>query len=193
MTNMTDVAEMQPVEVQTIDDTETAAVFKRIAAVFGGVIPNFHRLLARNPAVLDAFDNAYIALNDGVLSAAERNLIAVEVGRFAECHYCTAAHCVLLRENGLDETAYHEVVVGMPLSNSRLGCIQQVAQSMMHTHGKLNEAQRKKFIEDGISVSELIEIAAIIGLFTWATAVANMANLELDDAFEEMLPDEFKL
>ena len=60
--------------------------------MFGGYVPNLHRVLARSPAVIEAFEAMRRLLQETKISALERELISIEVSRRSGCDYCMTAH-----------------------------------------------------------------------------------------------------
>ena len=69
-----------------------------------GRIPNMVRLMANSPAALGAYLALASAFRDGVLSAEQRDLIAVAVAEASGCDYTLSAVCTLARSGGRAES-----------------------------------------------------------------------------------------
>ena len=69
-----------------------------------GRIPNMVRLMANSPAALGAYLALASAFRDGVLSAEQRDLIAVAVAEASGCDYTLSAVCALARSGGRAES-----------------------------------------------------------------------------------------
>src|SRR5260370_32688082 len=57
-----------------------------------GMVPNLFSTFAQSPAVLDGYLAFSDALGKGVLTAKQREIIALAVSQANECHYCLSAH-----------------------------------------------------------------------------------------------------
>ena len=77
----------------------TGAAAEQLAAArkkLGG-LPNFAKAMANSPATLKGYLSMYAALQDGALSAATKERIALAVAEFNGCNYCVSAHVELAR------------------------------------------------------------------------------------------------
>ena len=153
---------------------------ERVAKMFGGMIPNFHKVLANSPAAIDGFASLRGALQNTKLAPAEREIVALEVSRRNDCHYCDAAHSMAAGKTGISEDEVAALRAGRPMSNTRHALVQRAVQTLIDTQGHLDDEVRKDFNDKFLSDVELIEIAMIVGMFTWATMVNNLAQTEID-------------
>lgn len=159
------------------------AALEGIARMFGGMIPNFHKVMANSPAAIAGFEGLYRALQKIRLRAVEREIVALEVSRRQACAYCTAAHAAAARGHGLDEADLRALLDGRPMADPRRALIQWAAGTMIEAKGTLEDGAYQALRDAGLGDTDLIEIAAVIGCFTWATLVANLAQIEIDPAF----------
>ncbi len=83
-------------------DADVKATLAAVKAKIG-IVPNLFSTFAQSPAVL----NGYLALSDalgkGVLTAAQRDIIALAVGQANECSYCLSAHTLMGKGAGLSQ------------------------------------------------------------------------------------------
>lgn len=145
-----------------------------------GMIPNFHRVLARNPAVLKGFTALHAALGEGVLSPLDREIVALVTARRADCAYCGAAHAAMAARLGMDAESLEKIKAGTPLPAGRAEAVRQLAEAMHDHHGALPGSDRSAAGAAGLDAEAQIEVAAVIGTFTLATMVNRLAATEVD-------------
>ncbi len=81
---------------------EAAATLNAIKQKIG-MVPNLYATVAHSSTVLNAYLAFSEALNQGRLSAKQRELIALAVGQANECQYCLSAHTMISRGAGLSD------------------------------------------------------------------------------------------
>lgn len=69
------------------------------------------------------------------------------------------------------------------MADGRRALVQKAAGDMIDAKGKISDGDREALLAAGLTDAELIEIAAVVGCFTWATLVANLAQIDIDPAF----------
>ncbi len=151
-----------------------------IAKMFGGKIPNYHRVLANSPASIQGFEGLRSSLQKSKLRAVEREIIALEVSRRSDCEYCLAAHSKFMRMSKVSEEDIAACVAGTPMSNPRHALVQKAAQDLYDKQGRLSDEELAAFRDAGLPDAELIEVVAIIGWYVLSTFVNNLAHTEVD-------------
>src|SRR5215467_12239256 len=75
---------------ETMSKTTKEEALAKVKAAFG-FVPNLMAGIAdTNPAVATGYLGASAALEGGVLSPAEKQVVMLAVSSFNDCHYCTA-------------------------------------------------------------------------------------------------------
>ena len=156
-----------------------------IAKMFGGKIPNYHRVLANSPATIQGFEGLRSSLQKSKLRAVEREIIALEVSRRSDCEYCLAAHSKFMRMSKISEEEIAACIAGTPMSNPRHALVQKAAQDLYDKQGRLSDGELAAFRAAGLSDTELIEVIAIIGWYVLSTFVNNLAHTEVDAFWTE--------
>src|SRR5215470_11154148 len=88
---------------ETMSKTTKEEALATVKAAFG-FVPNLMAGIAdTNPAVATAYLAASAALEGGVLSPAEKQMVMLAVASFNDCHYCTAAHRTVGRTMGVSQ------------------------------------------------------------------------------------------
>ena len=151
-----------------------------ISKMFGGHIPNFHRVLANSPAVISAFEAMRRTLQGTALRPVEREIIALEVSRRSDCEYCLAAHSKFMRLMRVSDEDIAAVVSGRTMSDPRHALVQRATIALYEQQGRLSEEELADFRSAGLGDTELVEIIAVIGWYVLSTYVNNLACTEVD-------------
>lgn len=159
---------------------ELDALYGRIDERFG-MVPNFFKTIANNPAVVKGFAALYGALGDGTLTAAEREIIALEVSRRQASIYAWTAHAAFARRFGVSEATIKAIDTGEEVAEPRHEVIRNAASALIDSHGKLPDADFEAFREAGLDNAALLEVSAVVGAFTFVTVAANLAQIEIDE------------
>jgi AhpD family alkylhydroperoxidase len=69
------------------------------------MVPNLFSTFAQSPAVLNGYLGFSDALGKGVLTAAQREIVALAVAQANECQYCLSAHTLMGKGAGLSSEA----------------------------------------------------------------------------------------
>lgn len=151
-----------------------------ISKMFGGNIPNFHRVLANSPPVITAFEAMRRTLQRTALRPVEREIVALEVSRRSDCEYCLAAHTKFMRLMRVAEEDIDAVAAGRSMSNPRHALVQRAAIALYDTQGRLSDEALAEFHAAGLGNAELMEIIAVIGWYVLSTYANNLARTEID-------------
>lgn len=155
-----------------------------IGRMFGGYIPNLHRVMANSPAVIEAFEAMRRLLQGTRLRAAEREIVAIEVARRNRCDYCMTAHRHFAGRLRVSASDIDAAEAGTPMADKRLALVQRATQRLIDRRGRLSDDELEEFRSAGLSDSELIEIIAVIGWYVMSTFTNNLAQTEIDDVFK---------
>ncbi len=155
-----------------------------ISKMFGGLTPNFHKVLANSEAVIVAFEAMRRSMQKTKLRPIEREIVSVEVSRRTHCHYCLAAHSNFAKQMMMSRADIQAMRTGQPMSDSRHALVQRAAQRIWDAQGRLSPEEISAFGDQGLSAAELIEIIAVIGWYVISTLTNNLARTEIDPEFQ---------
>ncbi len=164
-------------------DAERDEALAEISKMFGGLVPNFHKVLATSKAVVIAFEAMRRSLQKTKLRAIEREIVSVEVSRRTKCHYCMSAHSNFARLMKMRPDDIRAMRDGRPMSDPRHALVQRAAKRLWDTQGRLSADEIKDFNTAGLSDGELIEIIAVIGWYVTSTLTNNLARTAIDPEF----------
>ncbi|MEO5766249.1 MAG: carboxymuconolactone decarboxylase family protein [Casimicrobiaceae bacterium] len=165
-------------------DPEKDQALHDISMMFGGRIPNFHKVLANSQAVVAAFEAMRRNMQKTKLRPLEREIVSVEVSRRTNCHYCLAAHSNFAKQMKMSRADIQAMRTGQPLSDPRHALVQRAAQRLWDTQGRLTSEEIRSFGDQGLSATELIEIIAVIGWYVISTLTNNLARTRIDPEFQ---------
>ena len=149
----------------------------RVKAAFG-FVPNLMAGIAdTNPAVATAYLGASAALEGGVLSPAEKQIVMLAVSSFNDCHYCTAAHRTTGKAMGVSQSELDAIDARTLPSDPRSRALVDATWTILSERGWVNDAKLARL---GVSRTEAFEIIAIIGLKTISNYVNHIQGTEID-------------
>ena len=165
-------------------EAHTARLLAMVATTFAGNVPNIYRMLADNPAVLESFVTQERLLEErGVLSRAERALVALIVAGHAGCRYCEAVFAKELESAGISPAVRRTIRHGKLPRDRRLAALTYATRRTLARHGRLGRAEIGALERRGLAWPELLEIIGIIAAYTLATYANNLARTRIDPEF----------
>ena len=141
---------------------KTHELFEAVKAKLGRV-PNMMKAMANSPAVLEGYLAFSGALGAGELDPKVRERISIELAEANGCGYCLAAHTLLGRLAGLDETERHAARLGES-ADPKAGAALKFARTVLDRRGDVSEEDLRKVKEAGYADGEVAEILALVAL-----------------------------
>jgi uncharacterized peroxidase-related enzyme len=164
---------------------ESDVALTGISTMFGGYVPNIHKVMANSPAMIEAFEAMRRALQKTKISAPEREIISIEVSRRSQCDYCMTAHTHFARRMRVSDDDIAAAMAGHQIiDDPRLALVQSATQRLLDRRARLSDEELESFREQGLSDTELLEIVAVIGWYVMSTYTNNLAVTAIDDIFK---------
>ncbi len=150
-----------------------------------GFLPNLLGEFAESPAVLEG----YLKLNEIVgktdFSPVEQQLAILAVSVQNNCHYCTAVHSTLLKNQlEVSDEIVDAVRSGESLPDEKLDTLVTYVRKAVENRGFVSDDHAQSLLEAGYSKRNLLEINLIIALKTISNYTNHLADTPLDEAFE---------
>lgn len=139
-----------------------------------GMVPNLFSTLAHSPDALAGYLQLNGALQNGSLSPAERESIALAVGQVNQCAYCLSAHTLMGKGAGLSADAIATARQGSGSAVAALA--RQIAQS----RGQISDADLAAARAAGLDDAKIIEVTALVALNVLTNYVNNVAGTVID-------------
>ena len=150
-----------------------------------GFVPNLLGVFAEAPAVLEG----YLKLNEIVgktdFSAVEQQLAILAASVQNKCHYCSAVHSTILKNQlKVDENTVKAVRNGDPLPDQKQNVLVNYVKTAVKNRGFVEEENLQAFVEAGYSRQNVLEVNLIIALKTISNYTNHLADTPLDEAFK---------
>lgn len=145
-----------------------------------GFVPNVLRSYAHNIDKLNAFTAMYndLMLGESGLSKLEREMIAVVVSSINKCYYCLTAHGAAVRQLSGNPELGEMLVMNYrvaPLS-AREKAMLEFAELMTEASHRIEEADRQKLRDAGITDAEIWDIAAVAGFYNMSNRISSATD-----------------
>lgn len=159
-------------------DAATAATLNAVKAKIG-MIPNLYATLAKAPSALNNLLAQNEATAKGLLSAGEREIIALAASQANSCHYCLSAHTLIGKNAGLNPQQIASARAGNG-SDARSAAIAAFTIALVEQRGHVDAARLDQFKAAGLTESDLLEIVANVSAMTFSNYVNNIARPAID-------------
>jgi len=162
--------------LQRLEKTQGDAKAQQMMAKLdeGKKLLNIFRGMANSPAVLNAYLQFSGALKEGRLSGKAREAIALAVGQANRCEYCLAAHTIIGKGEGLDETAIKAARLGKS-ADSKIQAVITLARKLVDNKGHVTDSDIAGAKQAGLNDGEVAEVVANVALNIF-TNYFNLAN-----------------
>lgn len=150
-----------------------------------GFLPNLLGEFAESPALLEG----YLKLNDIIgktdFSPKEQQLAILAVSIENQCHYCSAVHSTILKNQlDVDASIVEAVRSGDQLINPKLDALVNYVRKVVSSRGFVGESDLKPFLDAGYTKRQALEVNLIVALKTISNYTNHLAETPLDEAFE---------
>jgi uncharacterized peroxidase-related enzyme len=140
---------------------------------------NIFRAMANSPAVLDAYLKFSGALREGKLDAKIRECIALAVAQANRTEYCLAAHTVLGKGAGLDDSCIRDARLGRSADRKTNAAV-VLAQKVAATKGNVSDADVNSARSGGLDDGDIAEVVANVALNIFTNYFNNLDQVEVD-------------
>jgi uncharacterized peroxidase-related enzyme len=166
-----------PVDPQTAD-AEAKAALDLVQTAFGG-IPNLMKMLAIAPNVLRGIMAFNQEVTRGELEPSLVEQVALLASGINQCEYCVAVHVHVGQQAGLSRD---ELICNLQgqASDPKSQAVLDFTQAVVNNRGKVDGSMVKALRDHGLSDKAIIEIAGVIGLYTFLNYVKHLTQPELD-------------
>lgn len=157
---------------------EAAATLNAIKQKIG-MVPNLYATVAHSPTVLNAYLAFSEALNQGRLSAKQRELIALAVGQANECQYCLSAHTMISRGADLSDEQIITARQGTA-ENTLDNALVKLAVTLVKQRGVITDEQLSDARTHGVDEGLVFEVLAQVSANTFTNYANHVADTDID-------------
>ncbi|MEX0722451.1 MAG: carboxymuconolactone decarboxylase family protein [Gracilimonas sp.] len=150
-----------------------------------GFVPNLLGEFAEAPAVLEGYLKLDEIVGKTSFTPKEQQLAILAVSIENECHYCSAIHSTILKNQlKTDEATVNAVRNGDPLPDAKLNALVNYTRKAVEERGHVSGSEIQEFLDAGYTKQNLLEINLIIALKTISNYTNHLASTPLDEAFQ---------
>ena len=164
---------------------KTAELFGAVQKKMG-MVPNLVRVLGNSPAALESYLQFSGSLSGGVLTAKERELIALAVAEANSCDYCLAAHTALGKMAGLSVDQIRDARGGSAV-DSKTDALVRFARTLVSERGHVRDADISELKDHGYTDGHVAEVVANVAINIFTNYFNHVAETEVDFPAAEKL------
>ncbi|MDR9415105.1 MAG: carboxymuconolactone decarboxylase family protein [Gracilimonas sp.] len=169
----------------TEDAPDNAKPFLKGAKDKFGFVPNLLGEFAEAPAVLEGYLKLDEIVGKTSFTPQEQQLAILAVSVQNECHYCSAIHSTILKNQlKTDDAIVDAVRKGDPLPDEKLNALVTYARTVVEKRGHVAEEDILAFTNAGYTKQNVLEINLITALKTISNYTNHIADTPLDEAFQ---------
>jgi len=151
-----------------------AAVQKKL-----GATPNLVRVMANEPAVLDAYLKFSDSLAHGSFAAQTREAIALATAGANSCDYCASAHTAISKNLKVDPSEI-EARLSARSADPKLQALLDFSRAVIEKRGEVADEDLNAVRRAGYGDGEIVEAIANIALNILTNYLNNVAHTEID-------------
>lgn len=150
-----------------------------------GFVPNLLGEFAESPAVLEGYLKLDEIVGKTEFTPVEQQIAILAVSVENECHYCSAVHSTILKNQlDVEEEIVESVRKGNPVSDKKLNALVNYVQETVKKRGNQNDSVVETFLDAGFSKRQALEVNLIIALKTISNYTNHLADTPVDEAFK---------
>lgn len=163
---------------------DPAAAVRETAREAFGFVPNLvDEIATHNPAVAQVYLQANGAIESGVLTPAEQQVVILAISSYNDCHYCTKAHAAVGAQTGLDETTIETILEGGLPEDNRQRHLVRATRRILSKRGWLNDDDLSEFEDVDLGRDVIYEIVGLVGIKTISNYINHIGQTEIDPQF----------
>lgn len=175
-----------PLAVKTIKTTEPLAgqIMQKTKDAMG-FIPNMYRLMANNPALLDAYTYSYHSFRKNAgFTPIEQEVVFLSVAYENKCSYCMGAHSFVAdKMSKVPAHVTNAIREGKEISDHKLNALSLFSRAITRSRGKVTKEELDSFLNAGYNKEQVLGVIAGVGIKTFSNYFNHIAHTPLDEIF----------
>lgn len=162
-------------------DTATGRAAELLGAVKAnmGAVPNLTKVMANQPAVLDAFLGLGDALSKGSFDAKTREAIALTVAGANHCDYCASAHSAISKSLKVEQSEIDLRLKGQS-SDEALATLLNFAHIIVQKRGLVSGEDIQTVRNAGYDDAAIAEVTAQVAANIFTNYINHVAQTDID-------------
>ena len=162
-------------------DTATGRASELLTAVKSGMgmVPNLTKVMANEPAVLDAFLGLGDALSKGSFDAKTREAIALTVAGANSCDYCASAHSAISSSLNVEQSEIDNRLQGRS-EDSKLAALLAFTTTIVEKRGLVSDQDIETVRAAGYDDGAIAEVTANVAANIFTNYINHVAQTAID-------------
>lgn len=162
-------------------ETATGRAAELLGAVKAnmGAVPNLTKVMANQPAVLDAFLGLGDALSKGSFDPKTREAIALTVAGRNQCDYCASAHSAISQSLKVDQAEIDLRLKGQS-SDEKLTALLTFANAIVDKRGLVSDQDLDAVRNAGYDDGAIAEVTAHVAANILTNYINHVAQTDID-------------
>jgi len=162
-------------------ETATGRAAELLGAVKAnmGAVPNLTKVMANQPAVLDAFLGLGDALSKGSFDPKTREAIALTVAGTNTCDYCASAHSAISQSLKVEQAEIDLRLKGQS-SDPKLAALLTFANAVVKKQGLVSDDDLAAVRDAGYDDGAIAEVTAHVAANIFTNYINHVAQTEID-------------
>ena len=152
-----------------------------------GFIPNLFAYMAEAPITIEAYLMMSNLLEKSDLSPAEQQLALLTASIENDCNFCSVAHRVVGKAQGLSETTINALVKGDQIADTREAALVDFVVALVKERGRPSLPQIEAFLGAGFSERHIMELVLMISMKTLTNYINHMTKPQPNQELLDML------
>lgn len=144
-----------------------------------GKVPNLYATIGYSSDAIKGFLDFEASFNHSGFNPKEREAINLVVSQVNNCDYCLAAHTMLAKMKGFDDSQIIGFRKGIA-DDKKLEAALQLAISIAENKGNASDDTKDKFFEAGHDEKALIDLIGIVSVRTFTNYVFAATKIPVD-------------
>lgn len=162
-------------------ETATGRAAELLGAVKAnmGIVPNLTKVMANQPAVLDAFLGLGDALSKGSFDPKTREALALTVAGANSCDYCASAHSAISQSLKVDQSEIDLRLNGQS-SDPKLAALLAFANAVVKKQGRVSDDDIAAVRAAGHDDGAIAEVTAHVAANILTNYINHVAQTDID-------------
>lgn len=162
-------------------ETATGRAAELLGAVKAnmGIVPNLTKVMAAEPAVLDAYLSLTGALSKGSFDAKTREAIALTVAGANQCDYCASAHTAISQSLKVEQSEIDARLQGQS-ADPKLQALLTFTRQIVDKRGLVADADIAAVRAAGYDDGAIAEVTALVAANIFTNYINHVAQTDID-------------
>lgn len=150
-----------------------------------GVIPNIAAAIANSPKLINSLVGVFQQVHSSSLTEQEIQIVLLTDAVVNSSTYAVAFHTRLALQAKVRTAETDAIRERRVPTDKRFAALSTLAKTLIEKRGHLSDQEFDSFLSAGFTKEQVLEVIAIVAASTITNYFATIANLPLDDSFQQ--------